>query len=149
MISVAEVQHHVEFNAFVAYWQRDRRCPIALADWLRERDYDSQSLAALAAATSPDLPPSSCYTDYTDYIYYSKFSSGPSPSRSVQQNCWQWYLTSRTIFRRDIDDIEFDREQKYVDGKFVRSPTFLGAILFYLDYRGEHLRRLQCEPATR
>lgn len=51
-----DLMYDAEFKGFLLCWQRDKRAPIGLADWLRERDLHAQGLVADWAASAADRP---------------------------------------------------------------------------------------------
>ena len=51
-----EVVCDPEFRAFCRHWREHGRCPLPLADWLRDRGLDGPADAAAWAAVEPDRP---------------------------------------------------------------------------------------------
>lgn len=53
-MTAAELLTDPDFIAFCGCWEADGRCPLGLADWLRDKGLEGQAGAAEWAATEPD-----------------------------------------------------------------------------------------------
>lgn len=74
------------FRGFFDSWNADRRCPLAMVDYLLDRDMVDQAERARWAATMPDRPVwGGCHSGF-------KGSCGAHPvmSRYFEKTTWWW-----------------------------------------------------------
>jgi hypothetical protein len=124
------LKNSIEFVAFVEHWRLNRRCPLEFSDWLRDQEFEEQANAAFYAATSP--PRRIFQESKTGFICPSNF----------MPRYYSWFMSRRVAIETDdLSDYfgaSFLDKQDLYDGHW-KSPIFIDAIIFYLDYQGELL----------
>lgn len=91
----ADLADHPEFKAFLGFWQRDKRCPLALPDWLRDHDLWRQAEVAEWAVNAPALP--SHYVERYD----EQGRYGPTPMKLT--NGYEWLCKASMEARHEYD----------------------------------------------
>lgn len=84
-MTAAELLAHPEFLAFCSLWEQDRRCPLVLGDWLRDRGLDGHGAGADWAAT---------YRDRRQYDGFGRATGrrcGPCPWSTTALREWAWF----------------------------------------------------------
>ena len=82
VLSTRSLLTHPEFQALLGFWERDRRAPICLGDWLREQGLELQGAVAEWCALYKDRP--------------TFAPTGKEPKESGVFPCWdssspEWY----------------------------------------------------------
>jgi hypothetical protein len=114
-----------EFREFLAAWDRDRRCPYPLGDWLLERDMIGPARCAQWCAVQPDRPvwPVSSEDTRTACGTY------PNPVRS---------FTTESYFLRWCNSMKMEHSNEVLGGsgdrgELIEGPTPIDAILALMD----------------
>ncbi len=76
------------FRGFLAVWERDRRCPLELVDYLIERDMESQAECARWCATQPNRSP---------YNPPDAEPCGPCPLKNGQRDDYYYFISRYEI----------------------------------------------------
>jgi hypothetical protein len=121
--TAAELLTHPDFLAFCACWERDRRIPIGMPDWLREQGADEQAKVADWCLNEPNR------TDTNDYEIRRR-KSGPSPTYD-KHDCWGWFFRSDGLF--ECDDLLLEGPLEASNIRWERRKTFPEAIVYLLD----------------
>lgn len=114
------------FRGFFAAWEKDKRCPLPLVDYLLDRGMDSQAEAARWAATTPDA---------RQFKYGGM--SGPVPSLDdggggkSYNPYWYWFVVPEKDERIYSDYVPEERLSD--DAKVRRDSTMQEAMLWLLD----------------
>ena len=128
-MTAADLLMDPEFLAFCSIWERDGRCPLVFADWLRDRGLDGQADGAGWAATEPKIRKCG---DFGQLI-------GPSPMPVNPERWsggkWAWFGKP---FTQTADEIPGDI-YRLMTGWLEKSPdgasfrTFSDSIAAFLD----------------
>jgi hypothetical protein len=115
------------FLALCASWQRDRRAPLCLPDFLREWGLDRQAETAEWAVKEPDRP---------DYIGVNGEGGIKPTFRNINSSyCWYYTDYARKVdqgYRVETDDLESVRHRLNKEG-WCYYETFAEAVVDLLD----------------
>jgi hypothetical protein len=121
------------FVAFVGFWERERRCPLEFADYLRDYGYDDHADATVYASEQKRRYIKDCT------------ACGLYPDTCVN-GTWLWYIRDKGTVFIDLpenDDLFYCKFPGVtIYDNIIRRPTFLDATIFVLDYLATWLKSL-------
>ena len=115
------------FRGFLTVWDRDRRCPFALQDYLLERGMDSQADCARWCATEPDRD----LFKMAQYPGTVRAKCGPYPVRGIFRKGFGWSSYANmadVIFCHGVPELRLNEYVVALD-----KPSTTSAIIALLD----------------
>lgn len=120
---MADLLTDLEFQAFCFIWERDGRCPLPFADFLRERGHDGAADAAEWAAREPDRQ--GCPTS-------GEPTGGPMPCRQKDGSGYLWDGFDNSFRCVVPHDVYTEIPLLGIDSHHRGAATFPAAILAFL-----------------
>lgn len=110
-----------EFQALIQCWIADKRCPIPMADYLRERGLEGQAEAAEWAAWKEDRQQ-----------FLEKFKAGPYPAYNTPGKCY-WFFTIDESSSPGSSNVANCLPHLLYKADNIREDSLSGSLLWLLD----------------